>query len=130
MGSVTFNAGTSGSVSVEASTVGTVSADAVRFVAESAPPGEIAYIITDHLGTTQKLVDASKTIVWDRVQTPFGITYSETTAPVRETNIRFPGQQADAESGLNYNYFRDYDPTLGRYIESDQFKAYNPAASR
>lgn len=23
------------------------------------------------------------------------------------------------ESGLNYNYFRDYDPSLGRYIESD-----------
>ena len=25
---------------------------------------------------------------------------------------------ADAETGLNYNYFRDYDPTTGRYIES------------
>jgi RHS repeat-associated protein len=53
------------------------------------------------------------------VQTPFGITYSETSAPARATNIRFPGQWADAETGLNYNYFRDYDPTLGRYIESD-----------
>lgn len=119
MGSFTFNAGTSGSVSVEASTEGTVSADAVRFVAESEPPGEIAYIMTDHLGTPQKLVDASKLVVWDRVQTPFGITYSETSAPARSANIRFPGQQADAESGLHYNYFRDYDPTLGRYIESD-----------
>ena len=32
---------------------------------------------------------------------------------------RYPGQYFDAESGLHYNYFRDYDPSTGRYIESD-----------
>jgi RHS repeat-associated protein len=38
-----------------------------------------------------------------------------------ETNVglRFPGQYADLESGLNYNYFRDYDPATGRYVQSD-----------
>lgn len=34
-------------------------------------------------------------------------------------NLRLPGQYADAESGFNYNYFRDYAPGLGRYLESD-----------
>jgi RHS repeat-associated protein len=34
-------------------------------------------------------------------------------------NLRFPGQYYQAETGLNYNYFRDYDPATGRYIESD-----------
>ncbi|MEX0963579.1 MAG: RHS repeat-associated core domain-containing protein, partial [Pseudohongiellaceae bacterium] len=32
---------------------------------------------------------------------------------------RFPGQYKDDETGLHYNYFRDYDSSLGRYVESD-----------
>lgn len=34
-------------------------------------------------------------------------------------NLGLPGQYQDEETGFNYNYFRDYDPTTGRYIESD-----------
>ncbi len=34
-------------------------------------------------------------------------------------NLRFPGQYYDSESGLNQNNYRDYDPTTGRYVESD-----------
>lgn len=34
-------------------------------------------------------------------------------------NLRFPGQYYDQETGTHYNYFRDYDPSTGRYIESD-----------
>ena len=34
-------------------------------------------------------------------------------------NLRFPGQYYDAETGLNYNMARDYDPAVGRYVESD-----------
>jgi RHS repeat-associated protein len=30
-----------------------------------------------------------------------------------------PGQYFDTETATHYNYFRDYDPTIGRYIESD-----------
>jgi len=33
--------------------------------------------------------------------------------------LRFPGQYFDRETGLAYNYFRDYDASLGRYVESD-----------
>jgi RHS repeat-associated protein len=36
-----------------------------------------------------------------------------------EFNQRFPGQYYDQETGLNYNYFWDYDPAIGRYIQSD-----------
>lgn len=31
----------------------------------------------------------------------------------------FPGQTRDFESGKAYNYFRDYDAAIGRYVESD-----------
>jgi RHS repeat-associated protein len=34
-------------------------------------------------------------------------------------NLRFPGQYYQAETGLNYNYYRDLDPQTGRYVESD-----------
>ena len=34
-------------------------------------------------------------------------------------NLRMPGQQWDKETGTFYNYFRDYDPSLGRYVQSD-----------
>jgi RHS repeat-associated protein len=42
------------------------------------------------------------------------VDYAEVTY-----NKRFPGQYKDGETGLHYNYFRDYDPSLGRYIQSD-----------
>lgn len=34
-------------------------------------------------------------------------------------NLRFPGQYYMAETGLSQNLSRDYDPVVGRYIESD-----------
>ena len=45
-------------------------------------------------------------------------------APLRDGNefafnLRFPGQYYDVETAKHYNYFRDYDPAIGRYIESD-----------
>jgi RHS repeat-associated protein len=34
-------------------------------------------------------------------------------------NLRFPGQYYDIETGNHYNYFRDYVPSIGRYLQSD-----------
>jgi RHS repeat-associated protein len=34
-------------------------------------------------------------------------------------NLRFPGQYFDKETNTHYNYYRDYDPNTGRYVESD-----------
>jgi RHS repeat-associated protein len=53
----------------------------------------------------------------DIVQRPFGQPEQQ-TLPL-SSNLRFPGQYLDSESGLHQNWFRDYDPSIGRYIESD-----------
>jgi RHS repeat-associated protein len=55
--------------------------------------------------------------VWAADYEPFG--KATITTNIIDSNTRFPGQYADEESGLHYNYFRDYDPETGRYIESD-----------
>ena len=34
-------------------------------------------------------------------------------------DLRFPGRRYDDVTGLHYNYFRDYDPAVGRYVQSD-----------
>ena len=31
----------------------------------------------------------------------------------------FPGEYPLVEIAEHYNYFRDYDPTIGRYVQSD-----------
>jgi RHS repeat-associated protein len=40
-------------------------------------------------------------------------------------NLRYPGQRYDSATGLNYNYFRDYDAGSGRYVESDPVGLWN-----
>lgn len=39
--------------------------------------------------------------------------------PWEHPNIRFPGQYHDDETGLHYNRFRYYDPSIGRYASAD-----------
>ena len=40
------------------------------------------------------------------------------------SDLRSPGPHFDAETGKHYNYFRDYDPQIGRYLESDPIGLY------
>ena len=47
----------------------------------------------------------------------FGVT--TVTVDEIENNLRFPGQYYDAGMGTHYSYFRDYDPRVGRYLQSD-----------
>ncbi len=71
----------------------------------------------DHLATPQKLTNSTGAISWAMESNAFG----ETTIKTQTTtnNLRFPGQYADSDIGLNQNYFRDYAPNFGRYIEAD-----------
>jgi RHS repeat-associated protein len=63
------------------------------------------------------MTDSSGTVAWAADYKPFG--EATVTVSTITNNLRFPGQYFDAETGLNYNYFRDYNPVIGRYIEAD-----------
>jgi RHS repeat-associated protein len=83
----------------------------------------VYYIHTDHLNTPRRITRPSdNAIVWRWDSEPFGTAAANQNPSGLGTfvyNLRFPGQYYDAETGLNYNYHRDYDPTTGRYVESD-----------
>jgi RHS repeat-associated protein len=91
----------------------------------TAAQAAVYYIHADQLNTPRLITDEANTIVWRNLPTtePFG------NSPVEEDpnntgkrfifNLRFPGQYADRETNTNYNYFRDYDPLSGRYVQSD-----------
>jgi len=78
---------------------------------------ETYYFHTDHLGTPQVVTDVDQRVVWQGEYDPFGKAVE--TVNTVEQNLRFPGQYLDRETALHYNYFRDYNPSLGRYIHSD-----------
>ena len=78
---------------------------------------ELYFVHSDHLNTPQVITDFNQQVVWEGKRLPFGET--DVTSTQIEFNLRFPGQYYDLETGLHYNYFRDYDPGLGRYVQSD-----------
>ena len=83
------------------------------------------FIHADHLGTPRLVTDSANQVVWRHLPTtePFGNTPPEedpnATGNRFEMPLAFPGQYRDRESGLSYNYFRDYDPATGRYPQFD-----------
>ncbi|HCL3907228.1 TPA: RHS repeat protein, partial [Pseudomonas aeruginosa] len=78
----------------------------------------LLYLHGDHLDTPRLATDASGQIAWQWQSDAFGRGEALSQGST-QVNLRFPGQYYDAESGLHYNYFRDYDPETGRYVESD-----------
>ena len=82
------------------------------------------FVEADHLNTPRRIENASNQAMWTWAPAePFGDSAPNeqpTTGLAAFTfNPRFPGQYFDKESNLSYNYFREYDRTLGRYVQSD-----------
>jgi len=80
------------------------------------------------IGRPQFATDTSGAVVWDMGAgvTPFGDSVN--LAGAFAQRLMFPGQYADVETGdsdngdtvtLSHNWHRTYDPTLGRYLQSD-----------
>ncbi len=90
--------------------------------------------------TTGTGITSAQTVnkaVWRWDSDPFGSNATANSAPNENPNtlsqvvgtatlpylfgfdLAFPGQKRDRETGKHYNYFRDYDPSIGWYFESD-----------
>ncbi|MCI4567064.1 RHS repeat-associated core domain-containing protein [Lysobacter sp. CFH 32150] len=99
--------------------------DAIRYVLayKDVTDRDYKYVHTDALGTPQRATDKLGTVVWQASYDPFGAAVIDDDpdgdSVHQALNLRFPGQYYDAETGLHYNYFRDYDARLGRYLEAD-----------
>ena len=81
-------------------------------------PNEILRVHTDHLGTPRAISNNSNQVLWRWDGDQFGDVLPQSSVNL-VMPIRHAGQYYDQEVNLFYNYFRDYDPITGRYIESD-----------
>jgi RHS repeat-associated protein len=86
----------------------------------------LKYVQPDHLGTPRSVIDPARNVAiwtWDAKSEVFGDTPPSQDPDLDGTslvfNMRYPGQRYDPTTGLNYNYYRDYDPITGRFIQSD-----------
>jgi RHS repeat-associated protein len=76
------------------------------------------FYVGDVIDTPEELVTGDGQVVASLERTAFGLTATSTPS-VTTTPFRFEGQYADEETGLVYNFFRYYDPEMGRYISAD-----------
>ncbi|WP_420457103.1 RHS repeat domain-containing protein [Rubrivirga sp.] len=81
----------------------------------------VAVIECDQVGQPGLAVDRDGALVWEGRFDPWGGEVA--VGPVEpggpEVEVRFPGQVADAESGLRYNRHRYYDPRTRAYVRND-----------
>ncbi|MER5463146.1 RHS repeat-associated core domain-containing protein [Streptomyces sp. NPDC002668] len=77
-------------------------------------------VITDVVGTPTELIAPDGELTWQCRTTLWGTAFpAPTDAASVDCPLRFPGQYADPETGLNYNHFRYYDPETARYASPD-----------
>ena len=74
----------------------------------------VRYFLTDHLGSTVALADASGAIVSSTSYDSFGNAASSIP-----TSYQYTGREYDADTGLYYYRNRWYDPETGRFISED-----------
>ncbi|WP_210036556.1 RHS repeat-associated core domain-containing protein [Methylocaldum gracile] len=86
-------------------------------LAQIDPSGAVAYLHPNHLGAPLVATNENGEVVWQANYEPFG--QASLVNPSVTLNLRLPGQYFDAETGLYQNWHRDYDPSLGRYLQSD-----------
>jgi len=85
----------------------------------------VSFVRTDHIGRPVFATNKNGTKVWAARYLPFGQVQ---TSGGDNIGLRFPGQWFNSMSGFHQNWMRDYDSTLGRYIQADPLGLVDGAA--
>jgi RHS repeat-associated protein len=89
----------------------------------SPPVDVLTWYQCDHLGTPLELTDQNGEVVWSAQYRAWGEIREERSQWAKQQGIanpiRFQGQYHDHETGLHYNRYRYYDPSVGRFISQD-----------
>lgn len=94
--------------------------DSLLAVIDSSTGAAATYFVhTGQIDEPLVMTDATNAKVWDAFVEPFGQAQVFNASPV-DLGLRLPGQWDEPESGgLFQNWHRNYDPSLGRYVEAD-----------
>lgn len=79
--------------------------------------GHHYFYINNQIGSPISLIDKSGNIVWSAEYNELG--KATVLVEAIKNPLRNPGQYEDEETGIYYNYFRDFDPGAGRYLQTD-----------
>lgn len=91
--------------------------------------GTVHYILPDRLDAPSEEIGTTGELEWVSEKGTWGEGFRGTGAGGGEPAL---GQWHDPESGLHYNFFRYYDPELGRYLSPDPIELFggiNPYAA-
>ena len=87
-----------------------------RHLRQTSPTG-VSYFLTDHLGSTSALTDASGTLIEQTTYDSFGNGPNST-----RTRYGFTGRERDPDTGLYSYRSRWYDPGVGRFVSQDPIR--------
>ncbi|MBX9680524.1 MAG: RHS repeat-associated core domain-containing protein, partial [Gemmataceae bacterium] len=80
--------------------------------------GNAYWLLTDRMGSVRDVIDSTGTVKNHINYDGFGNIVSETDASFRG-RYAWTGRELDAETGLQYNRARYYDPKTGRWTSQD-----------
>ena len=91
--------------------------------AEGESKQEIHYFHCDQIGIPREITDKDGNLLWFGDYYGWGKLKSETNiSGTAHQPFRLQNQYADRETGLHYNFYRYYEPNLGRFINQDPIK--------
>ena len=81
---------------------------------------EIHYFHCDQIGIPREMTDSDGNLVWFGDYYGWGKLKNETNiSGTAHQPFRLQNQYADRETGLHYNFFRYYEPDVGRFVNQD-----------